>query len=61
MRAIEVTTRNALQQVSGETERARVKVMATDLLDRLEDRLLRQGGDWVLLEAVEAARHRIWD
>lgn len=61
MRAIEVTTRNALQQVTGEGDRARVRVLATTLLDRLEDRLLGEGGDLVLLEAVEEARSRVWD
>lgn len=61
VRTIEVTTRNALQKVAGAPDRTSVRTMATTLLDHLEDRILRQGGDLVLLEAVGNARRTVWD
>ncbi len=61
VRTIEVTTRHALEQISGEAERAQVRVRAAEMLARLEERILSRGGDLVLLEALEDARRGLWD
>ena len=61
LRAIEVSTWVALRHVMTVEEVERIKNSGTDLLARLEERVIRDGGEPDLLAAIERARRRLWE
>ena len=61
LRAIVVSTKAALRSVASEEDVERVKDTSTELLARLEGKVIRDGADPEVIAAVEAARHELWD
>ena len=61
LRAISVSTKAALTRPMDDEDREQTKNTATELLARLERAVLEDGADPAMIEAVEAARQRVWD
>lgn len=60
LRAITVSARSALRHANTPTDDERIRTMATELMARLEERVIRNGGDPELLAQIEAGRRALW-
>ena len=60
LRAIVVSTRAALRQISDPEDLARLKATSNELLTRFEQRVAANGGDPATLAAIEEARASLW-
>ena len=60
LRAITVSARSALRHANSPDDDERIRTLATELLARLEERVIRNGGDPELLEQIEAGRRTLW-
>ena len=61
LRAIEVSTRAALRHVMTVDELERVRTTSSELLARLQQTVIRDGGEPDLLAAIERARRTLWE
>ena len=61
LRAIEVSTRAALRKNSEPGAIKQIEVVSAELLARLEERVIRDGGEPDLLDAIERARRALWE
>jgi hypothetical protein len=61
LRAITVSARSALRHANSPDDDERIRTMATELLARLEERVIRNGGDTELLAQIEAGRRALWE
>ena len=61
LRAIVVSTRAALRQITDPEDLARLKVTSNELLARFEQRVTANGGDPTTLAAIDDARTSLWD
>ena len=61
LRAIVVSTRAVLRQITGPDDLARLKTTSNELLARFEQRVTANGGDPATLAAIQEARTSLWD
>ena len=61
LRAIVVSTRAALRQITDPDDLARLKATSNELLARFEQRVTANGGDRATLAAIDEARASLWD
>jgi hypothetical protein len=61
LRAITISARSALRHANSPADGERIRTMGTELLARLEERVLHNGGDPELLAQIESGRRALWD
>lgn len=61
LRAITVSARSALRRATSPGDAERIRTMGSELLVRLEERVLHDGADPDMLERIEAARRAMWE
>jgi uncharacterized heparinase superfamily protein len=61
LRTIVVSGRAALAKVTDPGERQRIEDRIRDLLAQLEARVIAEGADEEMLEAIERSRQHLWE